>query len=562
MIQKLILLASMSMLIFPIGCSCAKSIDNKSTVKIVEGVNCWQIDPLVKVFQEDKEFKDNPVTAEVAKGETALFQFVLRPDNVAVTECTVSAGSLKCGSGTIKPTLEAFVDYVKAGLHCPPASKDAMFPASDYYPDCLEEINQKNIMSGYNQPVYLAYDIPVNAKPGEYSATVRISGKINGQKFTIKKEIKAKIYDVTVPEQTLWITNWHDHKGLTYMSDGERVGLFSERYWELLKELVHMMKSHRQNMYYMNPLLDYVKCELHDGQYTFDFTNFDKTVEFVIREGGIKRIEGGQLSHRTGDWDSDYGIDMPIGSEGLKLLETPEAQTFLSQFIPALYAHLDEKGWTDMYYQHIGDEPSEGTVDSYIAIAKYVKELAPAMKVMEAVHSHRLDGLVDVWIPQLDYFDQNYDFYKSRQDMGDEMWFYTCCAPKGNYANRFLELPLVQMRILHWINFKYGATGYLHWGFNQDWKETLENIATEGTVPGGDTYIVYPAYNKVYSSLRLESMRDGIADYELLKLLESRNPAMAEEIVNSVVLDFDSYNSDIDNFRKTRTRLLTELEKL
>ena len=84
MIQKLILLASMSMLIFPIGCSCAKSIDNKSTVKIVEGVNCWQIDPLVKVFQEDKEFKDNPVTAEVAKGETALFHWAKAQKGVGI----------------------------------------------------------------------------------------------------------------------------------------------------------------------------------------------------------------------------------------------------------------------------------------------------------------------------------------------------------------------------------------------------------------------------------------------------------------------------------------------
>lgn len=184
------------------------------------------------------------------------------------------------------------------------------------------------------------------------------------------------------------------------------------------------------------------------------------------------------------------------------------------------------------------------------------------MKIIEAVHSHNLDGVVDVWVPQLDYFDQNYDFYKGRQSIGDEIWFYTCMAPRGNYANRFLELPLVQTRILHWINFKYGATGYLHWGFNQDWKETLSNIATDGYVPGGDTYIVYPAYGKVYGSIRLAAMRDGIADYELLKLLESQNPDEAKDIAGSIVMDFDSYNSNIDNFRRIRTRLLSALEKL
>ncbi|MDR3232658.1 MAG: DUF4091 domain-containing protein [Planctomycetaceae bacterium] len=38
-------------------------------------------------------------------------------------------------------------------------------------------------------------------------------------------------------------------------------------------------------------------------------------------------------------------------------------------------------------------------------------------------------------------------------------------------------------------------------------------------------FIVYPAENKVYSSIRFAAMRDGIADYELLKLLAAKNPA-------------------------------------
>ncbi len=522
-------------------------------------VECFQLDPLVKVFQEDKVFADNPVVAEVARGETASFQFVIR-SNVSVKGCSVAAEPLESGTASIRPSSEAFVGYIRAGMHLTPASEDALFPASDEYPDCLEDVETMDMAAGFNQPVYVTYEIPETAGAGKYTATVTISGTAGTEQFSIEKEITAKVYDVTVPDQTLWITNWHDHTGLSYMNNGGRVEMFSDRYYELLEEMARMMGSHRQNMYYLNPLLDYVKCDLQGSLYTFDFTDFDRTVQLFIDEGGLKRIEGGQLAHRIGDWDSDYGLYIPDNAN-LMLLESTEAQTFLSQFIPALYAHLDEKGWTDIYYQHIGDEPSEGTVDSYVAIARFVKNLAPEMKIMEAVHSHNLEGIVDVWIPQLDYFDQNYDFYRSRQDMGDEMWFYTCMAPRGNYANRFLELPLVQMRILHWINFKYGATGYLHWGFNQDWKETVSNIATDGYVPGGDTFIVYPAYNRVYSSIRLEAMRDGIADYELLKLLAGKDPDAAAEIAGAVVMDFDNYNSDIDNFRKIRSQLLKELEK-
>lgn len=44
------------------------------------------------------------------------------------------------------------------------------------------------------------------------------------------------------------------------------------------------------------------------------------------------------------------------------------------------------------------------------------------------------------------------------------------------------------------------------------------------TLPGGDSWIVYPNNGKLYGSIRLEAMRDGIADYTLLKMLERRIP--------------------------------------
>ncbi len=40
------------------------------------------------------------------------------------------------------------------------------------------------------------------------------------------------------------------------------------------------------------------------------------------------------------------------------------------------------------------------------------------------------------------------------------------------------------------------------------------------SLSGGDAWIVYPSDQKVLSSLRLEAMQDGIADFELLRMLE------------------------------------------
>ena len=74
-------------------------------------------------------------------------------------------------------------------------------------------------------------------------------------------------------------------------------------------------------------------------------------------------------------------------------------------------------------------------------------------------------------------------------------------------------------------------------------------------------WIVYPAYGKVYSSIRLTAMRDGIADYELLQLQEQQSPEKAKSLAVDVIQDFDKYNSNVRSFRSTRMKLLEWLSE-
>jgi hypothetical protein len=164
-------------------------------------------------------------------------------------------------------------------------------------------------------------------------------------------------------------------------------------------------------------------------------------------------------------------------------------------------------------------------------------------------------------VPILDHFHRDYDFFRERQKAGDEVWFYTCTGPKTNYANRFIEQPLIKPRLLHWINFRYGATGYLHWGFNY-WNLTTSPFdETRFNFPGGDQWIVYPKNGKLLSSIRLEAMRDGIGDYELLSMLAEQNPSLAQKLATETILDFDRYDTDVARFRARRLQMLEALEQ-
>ena len=532
-----------------------------------DAVRCVQVDALEKVFTEELYFVENADTAAVAKGEMATFQFVVR-SGWPISDLRIEAGNLSNGDRQIAATLKAFVGYIRAGNHASTPSRDAVFPVSDYYPDCLQEAETMDVPAMKNQPVWVNFAIPCDAADGNYSAPLVLTGKVKGKSFRIAKQVNVKVYPVTLPEQTLWVTNWFTWNGFSKMNDDRPIEKFSDRWWELLKELAHTMRDHGQNTYicwYWNGLID-IECT--GKQYTFDFTNFDKFVELFIREGGLKRIEGGHLagrfSHDT-NWTLDHAISMPIIGEkpfdiDMKPFDNDTTQLFLSQFLTSLYKHLESKGWKDMYMQHIADEPTDGSAPSYIRIAKFVKKHMPGIEIIDAVMSHKLANTVDVWVPIFDQYHRDYSFYCERQAAGDEIWYYTCCGPQGNYANRFMEQPLVQTRYLHWINFRYGSTGYLHWGYNF-WHMNKTNDAAVNDWPAGDSWIVYPTAGKVFSSIRLEAMRDGIADYELLKLLEKKAPEKAKKLAGEIIRDFDRYNSNVRAFRLTRLKLLELLSE-
>ena len=534
-------------------------------------VECFQLDPLEKVLKEQIYFEDNMDTVAVAKGETASYQFVVR-SIYPIQDLKIEATDLTDGNQTIPVGLKAFVGYVYQGRNTPSQSKDRLISASNFFPDPLLEKETMDVPAMSNQPVWINYPVSRTSKDGLYTAEVTLSGKINGKPFKINRQLKARVYPVVLPEQTLWVTNWFTtaESRLKLMNNDQPVIPYSERYWELVSVLAKKMRDYGQNVYLLSPVR---LCEykISGTQFEFDFSNFDKTVEIFIREGNLKRIEGGHLGSRLSDWSSQFGISVPSvkGNEtvfSLKPLENDTAKAFLSQFIPALVQHLKVRNWDKIYWQHIADEPIGVNASSYIAIANEVKKMAPDMDIIEANHSREVQNTIQIWVPQLNFFHTDYRFYTERQSKGDEIWFYTCLAPQGNYANRFLEQPLIQTRILHWINYRFNATGYLHWGLNH-WSDdpygetTRANTEGGNTLPAGDSWIVYPAYGQLYGSIRFEAMRDGIADFELLKLLEKTQPEEAGEMARTLVYRFDLYDNNIASFRQKRIKLLELLSK-
>lgn len=498
-------------------------------------------------------------TEEVAAGEHAVFQFSLRGVK-DLRNVRLSCDAFSDGKGhSIDAVRLGFVDYVKVGVSIREPAKDIIKSPQGLFPDpIVDDGLARDIPAEMTQPVWVSVSVPVDAAPGLYSGTVRIKGK----GLSKKEKVFIKVYPVVLETPSLWVTNWfkYGEKGAQLVYDSTAT-MYSDRYWDYIREVASWMKACYQNMVLI-PLTAVDASQGADG-WTFDFSHFDQMVEIFMEGGVLKRIEGGHLGGRIGGgWNNPFGVRVP-GVDGMLPIEDQRVQDYLRNFIPALTAHLREKGWDKIYYQHIADEPISANSVSYLGIGRLFKELAPEIPTIEACHTHDLADFLDIWVPQLNYYANNHSFFCERQKAGDEVWFYTCVFPQGEYANRFIEQPLLKTRILHWMNYQYGATGYLHWGFNQwrgdgdPWCET--SVAGAPDLPGGDCWIVYPRNRRLYGSIRLEAMRDGVADYTLLQMLARKDKARADELCRQVVLDWKEYDISTSHFCEIRHAILEAL---
>jgi len=211
---------------------------------------------------------------------------------------------------------------------------------------------------------------------------------------------------------------------------------------------------------------------------------------------------------------------------------------------------------------HIADEPIPVNVESWKALSERVHRAVPELPRIDAIHVANLKGYLEIFVPQLNFFAQWLNFYRQRQREGSEVWFYTAWLPQGKWTNRLIDYPLIKTRLLHWFNVRYGATGFLHWGWNF-WGDVMVG---ELQSPG-DAFIVYPGPN---ASLRMEAQRDGIEDAELLwslaekimgkkPLTPEQTTKLLEPLLEPVIHNFTEYTKNPAELETVRRQVLAKL---
>jgi hypothetical protein len=412
--------------------------------------------------------------------------------------------------------------------------------------DILENNLPFDLKEKTTRPVWITIDIPANATNGSYHGEIEIkSSKGNSQTLSLTLDV----LDLTLPSPSDWTFHldlWQNPFSIARLHNTE---LWSEEHLQVCGPYLKMLAQAGQKSITTSILhrpwggqtYDHFESMIqwtHQGenQWSFDYEVFDKWVELAMDAGITNQINcysmvpwGNRV--RYFDTDSAGYVTKTVkpGSEEFKSLWKP----FLTNF----RNHLKEKGWLSitniaMDERHV--EEMKNTID-------FIHEVTPEFNIALAGNYHEeiADDLKDLCVfhnPEL-----NTQIITDRKEKGLITTFYTSCAAP-EHPNNFTFSPPAEQTLIGWYAAAKGFDGFLRWAYNSWVKDPLMDSRFI-TWPAGDTYQIYPG---PLSSIRFEKLREGIQDFEKIRIirekLKEQNDQEGLEKLNSVLSAFTHQN--------------------
>ena len=455
--------------------------------------------------------------------------------------------------------------------------------APGLYPDVLVPLNEgAHAVAGQWRSLWVTVELP-SMQASDVSGE-RVSGSIN-LSFTTRDgeplgeaSYTLEVLPAELPPQQLLHTQWFH---CDCLATHYGVDVFSEKHWELIEAYASNAVSHGINLLltplftppldtaigHERPTVQLVGVEQTGvDAYRFDFSRLERWVEMCNRIG-VRCLE---FSHLFTQWGAKHApkIIARVDGEDQRIFgwDTDAGgaayRAFLDQFLPALVAFIRTHGLEQRVYFHVSDEPLMAHLHHYRQASELLKRHLSEFPFIDALSDYEFYklGLVDIAIPANNHIEPFIE-------QGVEpLWTYYCCAQNKKVSNRFFSLPSARNRILGLQLYKFGAKGFLHWGYNFWYSQySLKPIDpyrvtdAELAFPSGDAFVVYPGEGGPIDSLRWEVFREALQDLRALELLETlAGKDRAMQVVEQDLaepLTFDNYPDDSEWLLDRRGRI-------
>ncbi|OJW08501.1 MAG: hypothetical protein BGO49_12470 [Planctomycetales bacterium 71-10] len=544
-----------------------------------DGLRAWLETSLRRVYPTSPPREAPALEMLAARNERLSLQACFRnlETNSAIVRCDVSAPE---GWG-VRVRRVGFVPMQHLDTYTPKEELEGIGFIPGLCPDPLYDDPRAHVGPESNGVFWVSLVVPEGATPGVHEVRVKLTleNRYGYTDFTrpepsaIEMPVRVDVRPLVLkPRQDFPVTNWISADSIW---EWYRIKPCSEEFWRLAEAYIRDLVSHGVDVIYTPMLNTRHEILVRPAQllkvkrtgpdrYEFDFGDVRRWVR-IAKEAGANHLEWPHFftpaptsaRHPQRIFERD---DEAIGP----MLWAPEIpatgdvyRAFLSQFLPAFKAFLEEEGVLDRSLFHCADEP-----DGDVQMADYRKaramlaEMAPWMKVMDAMSDPRFatERLSDMPVPSI-------VTAPAFTQADCPAWAYFCCGPRDRYLQRLLDTPLSKIRMAGWLFYKLGAKGFLHWGYNYWFVFCTSKIgdpfadASVGAWPGmpyGDAFVVYPGPDGPLDSIRWEVFAESLQDYALLQSagVKPDDPLLAG------IKDYADFPKSADWLAKARREIL------
>lgn len=511
------------------------------------GLTIWAAPPVEKILKTyAPPTVSKPLRIQAARGEFEPFQIVVRAagaQNLAVSVSPFTGDGDPIPVGNI--TLHR-VDYV------PINQLSDHFGRIGDWPDPLYPVAMGDTVTfpaGANQPLWFTVEVPADAVPGLYTATVTIGAA------TIPVELE--VWNFALPSEIHLAGEWgFGWSQVVEAYKGTISGSVQPCYWNLVDALYEDFADHR-----LTPKgvgwpagLNFPGGVEYDCNGNLDPDDWgDWDFETIAQ----KYLRGDQLDNGTGfpsflikgpssNWPpNSRPSSFCSQSRGTDPPGNSAFNTEWFQYWGAVSGYLgDNTDYAAKGYYHIVNEPQTFTDYDIVAyLSQQTKAAAPNVNIMVSeqvepsiyANSTYSGAKIDIWLPTI----SNYQVARAhvrQSGHGEQVWWYFLYGDRPPLPNpTVMDRPGIEARITPWLAWLERVQGLLYYSLT-DWSPDpwTQPWLNDGN---GDGFLFYPSKdstiavdacsaqsNRLVPSIRWELLREGMEDYEYLRIRNEGDP--------------------------------------
>jgi hypothetical protein len=401
-----------------------------------------------------------------------------------------------------------------------------------------------------------------DATPGVYSSSIDVTVG----ETTKKIPVELNVWNFSLPNENRLKASLQQEGFLSSMSEADEL------------EMYQLFKRNRIGL--MDPTYQPNLKVGADKKVSIDWRSFDKRLKKYFTGEAFTSARGYKYGPGYGEPIETFILPFDVyGKHDTRgwpdtgtpdVEKKPENRAVYENTVKAVRSHLKpmvdtQKTELYVYLNGLDESYGQSALERMVFYGDLFHKVYPEVKfridgayndsAMEFVHKS-----IDAWASHT--INYNIDKVKKYQQLGLRDWLYGPMLYEGKVNSwvgslTFTDLPLVNERAISWSAWKYGTYSWISWGAGvngkggwydpESWKDQYKGGAdsdpefTYKKINGSALYVysggIVPNVNGPCPSIRLKNLRDGVQEYEMMRLLKKLdgNDERVNTIVNGVI---------------------------